>query len=84
MSTFENIHFHGGFRDYQTRVLNNADKYLADGKINIVAAPGSGKTVLGLELIRKIGEPCLIFSPTTAIREQWAERLFSNAAGDLI
>lgn len=74
MSTFENIHFHGEFRDYQTRVLNNADKYLADGKINIVAAPGSGKTVLGLELIRKIGEPCLIFSPTTAIREQWGER----------
>lgn len=74
MSTFENIHFHGEFRDYQTRVLNNADKYLADGKINIVTAPGSGKTVLGLELIRKIGEPCLIFSPTTAIREQWGER----------
>ncbi len=81
MSQFENIHFHGTFRDYQSRVLNNADKYLADGKINIVAAPGSGKTVLGLELIRKIGEPCLIFSPTTAIREQWGERfcdLFLN------
>ncbi len=74
MSQFENIHFHGTFRDYQSRVLNNADKYLADGKINIVAAPGSGKTVLGLELIRKIGESCLIFSPTTAIREQWGER----------
>ncbi len=47
---------------------------MADGKINVVAAPGSGKTVLGLELIRKIGEPCLIFSPTTSIREQWRER----------
>lgn len=74
MSQFEHIYFHGKFRDYQSRVLNNADKYLADGKINIVAAPGSGKTVLGLELIRKIGQPCLIFSPTTAIREQWGER----------
>lgn len=74
MSQFENVHFHGAFRDYQSRVINNADKYLVDGKINVVAAPGSGKTVLGLELIRKIGEPCLIFSPTTAIREQWGER----------
>ncbi len=55
-------------------MLDNAEKYLADGRINIVAAPGSGKTVLGLELIRRIGEPCLIFSPTTAIREQWGER----------
>ncbi len=71
---FEHIHFHGEFRDYQSRVLAKADQYLADGKINIVAAPGSGKTVLGLELIRRIGEPCLIFSPTTAIREQWGER----------
>ncbi len=60
MSPFDHIRFHGEFRDYQSRVLNNADRYLADGKINIVAAPGSGKTVLGLELIRKIGEPCLV------------------------
>lgn len=74
MSQFENIHFHGTFRSYQKRVLDNADKYLKDGKINIVAAPGSGKTVLGLELIRKLGSPCIILSPTTAIREQWAAR----------
>ncbi len=74
MQDFEKVHFRGSFRDYQNRVLNSADRYLADGKINIVAAPGSGKTVLGLELIRKIGKPCLIFSPTTAIREQWGER----------
>ncbi len=74
---FDRIHFHGQFRDYQSRVLSNADKYLTDGKVNIVAAPGSGKTVLGLELIRRIGEPCLIFSPTTAIREQWGERFFN-------
>ncbi len=75
MINFEKIHFHGEFRDYQSRVLKNAKKYLADGKINIVAAPGSGKTVLGLELIRMIGKPCIIFSPTAAIREQWGERL---------
>ena len=74
MDSYKNIHFHGTFRDYQQRVLDNADKYLNDGKINIVAAPGSGKTVLGLELIRRIGEPCIILSPTTAIREQWGMR----------
>jgi superfamily II DNA or RNA helicase len=32
--------------------LNKANRYLSDGKINIVAAPGSGKTILGLELIK--------------------------------
>ena len=74
MNGFENVYFRGKFRDYQQRVLDNAGKYLDDGKINIVAAPGSGKTVLGLELIRRIGAPCIILSPSTAIREQWGQR----------
>ena len=50
---FNNISFKGFFRDYQQRVLDNSSKFLVDGKINIVAAPGSGKTILGLELIRR-------------------------------
>ena len=74
MVNFDGISFKGKFRDYQQRVLDNADKYLKDGKINIVAAPGSGKTVLGLELIRRVGDPCIVLSPTTAIRQQWGER----------
>ena len=71
---FENIRFDGTFRTYQQKILDGAEKYLEDGKINVVAAPGSGKTVLGLELIRRLGKPCLILSPTTTIREQWGER----------
>ena len=85
MNNFENVHFKGKFRDYQQRVLDNADKYLRDGKINIVAAPGSGKTVLGLELIRRLASPCIVLSPTTAIRQQWGERfkdLFLDNAED--
>ena len=73
---FRNVSFHGVFRDYQKRVIDNANTYLKDGKINIVAAPGSGKTVLGLELIRRIGSPCIILSPTTAIRQQWGKRFY--------
>jgi len=30
--------------------------------------------VLGLELIRRQNAPCIILSPTTAIRQQWGER----------
>ena len=77
MDQVKNIKFRGTFRDYQKRVLDNADKYLKDGKINIVAAPGSGKTVLGLELICRLASPCIVFSPTTAIRQQWGDR-FKN------
>ena len=59
---FKDILFKGTFRDYQQRVLDNSSRFLLDHKINIVAAPGSGKTILGLELIRRLNAPCLIFS----------------------
>ncbi len=72
--SFKDIAFCGTFRNYQQRVLDNADKYIKDGKINIAAAPGSGKTVLGLELIRRLQSPCIVLSPTTAIKEQWGKR----------
>lgn len=71
---YNNVKFKGNFRSYQQRILDSADLYLTDGKINIVAAPGSGKTILGLELIRRLGKPCIILSPTTTIRDQWGER----------
>jgi len=74
MKSFEKICFRGTFRDYQQRVLNNKDKYLVNGKINIVAAPGSGKTILGLELIKELNSPTIILSPTTTIKHQWGER----------
>ena len=75
---FENVYFNGQFRDYQQRILDRTDDYLKDGKIHIVAAPGSGKTILGLELIRTLGEPCLILAPTTTIRNQWGDRFCAN------
>ena len=71
---FTNINFKGEFRSYQKRVLDNSYSFLLDGKINIVAAPGSGKTILGLELIKRINSYCIIFSPTTTIRQQWGAR----------
>lgn len=75
---FENVEFKGTFRSYQQKILDDAENYLADGKINIVAAPGSGKTVLGLELIRRLSKPCIILSPTTTVRDQWGERFKEN------
>ena len=77
MLNFKGIHFKGTFRPYQQRVLDSARKHLKDGKVHIVAAPGSGKTILGCELIRSLDSPCLIFSPTTTIREQWGDRFKS-------
>ena len=39
------IKFKYPWRPYQDRVLKESNKFLSDGKINIVAAPGSGKTI---------------------------------------
>jgi len=64
----KNIKFKYTWRPYQAKVLEESEKYLADKKINIVAAPGSGKTVVGLELARRLGKPTLILSPTVTIK----------------
>lgn len=67
--------FQGTWRSYQERVLNHADVYLQDDRIHIVAAPGSGKTTLGIELIGRADAPCLILAPSITIREQWLSRV---------
>lgn len=71
-----NMQFKGAWRDYQARVLAEMDAHLDDGRLHIVAAPGSGKTILGLELMRRLGRPALILAPSLTIRDQWCERLF--------
>lgn len=70
--------FQGQFRNYQQRVLDHAPTYLDDRKIHIVAAPGSGKTILGLELITRLNQPTLILSPSITIKHQWMERFTKN------
>lgn len=72
------LSFKGQWRSYQERVLGEANTYVSDGRIHIVAAPGAGKTTLGIELIRRVGKPCLVLSPRIVIRQQWLERIRSS------
>lgn len=78
MDGFSKIVFSGTFRDYQQSVLNNLGKHMHDKKIHIVAAPGSGKTVLGLEIIRRLREKAIVLSPSITIRQQWGERFYQH------
>lgn len=71
----KSLKFAGTWRSYQARVLDSADSYMEDGRIHIVAAPGSGKTTLGIELIARADAPCLILAPSITIREQWLSRI---------
>lgn len=69
------MQFSGTWRDYQARVLAELESHLADERLHVVAAPGSGKTVLGLEIMRRLGRPSLVLAPNTTIRDQWSSRL---------
>ncbi len=76
MTTFPpDIRFRKPWRSYQQRVLSELEGHLDDNHLHIIAAPGSGKTVLGLEVVRRLDQPTLIFAPSIAIRDQWVERL---------
>lgn len=68
------IRFKYSWRKYQQRVLDELEGHMEDGHLHIVAPPGSGKTVLGLEVMLRINKPTLILAPTLAIRNQWIQR----------
>ncbi|MBF9016022.1 MULTISPECIES: DEAD/DEAH box helicase family protein [unclassified Oceanispirochaeta] len=77
----EEICFKYNWRGYQERVLQEIETHLSDNKLHIIAPPGSGKTVLGLEVVRQLNKRTLILSPTITVRNQWIQRfveLFSN------
>lgn len=69
----DQLSFKGQWRQYQQRVLDKSESFMDDGKIHLVAAPGSGKTTLGIEFIRRFGNPTLILVPTVTIRQQWVD-----------
>lgn len=71
----EHLAFKGEWRAYQKRILEKSDTIMADGHIHLVAAPGSGKTTLGIEFIRRNSNPALILVPTVTIRQQWVDRI---------
>ena len=67
--------FRKTWRVYQSRMLDHLDAYLQNNRLHLVAAPGSGKTVLGLEVIKRVNRPTLVLAPTITIRDQWVDRL---------
>lgn len=70
----EGIKFKYKWRKYQKRVLEELENHLDDNHLHIIAPPGSGKTILGLEVAIRLNKPTLIFAPTIAIRNQWIQR----------
>ena len=72
---FAHMRFSGRWRDYQQRVIAEYEAHFADARLHLVAAPGSGKTIVGLELVRRLGRRTIVLAPTRIIRDQWSQRL---------
>lgn len=76
------VKFKYPWRNYQQRLLDELQSHMEDDHLHVVAPPGSGKTVLGLEVMRRLNQPALICAPSRALRDQWVDRfcsLFLNA-----
>lgn len=76
------LKFNGTYRPYQKRILEKVPLLLSQKKLHLVAAPGSGKTTLGIELILQVNEPCIILTPSITIREQWIQRFIQDFVHD--
>ena len=72
--------FAGTFRRSQVTIFEALGAEPAS-PLHIVAPPGSGKTLVGLELARRNGARALALAPTTTIRSQWARSAAELAAG---
>ncbi len=70
----QGIQFKYSWRRYQQRVVDELKIHLEDKHLHVIAPPGSGKTVLGLEVALRINKPTLILAPTVAIKNQWIQR----------
>lgn len=70
-SPFAALQFRHPFRKYQRMILEQVAAGPGDRRQHLVAPPGAGKTIVGLELIRRFAAPAAIFAPTTTIQEQW-------------
>ena len=75
------LRFRFPWRAYQQRVLDVLDQHLDDDRLHVIAPPGSGKTVLGLEVVRRLGRPALVLCPTITVRQQWLRRFLDDFSG---
>ena len=85
--TYEAWRFTGAWRHYQELCLEafEADRAAGETRTLLVAPPGSGKTLIGLEIVRRLGLPAVVLCPTQTIQRQWRERqaLFGTVSDDV-
>ncbi|MDX2105970.1 MAG: DEAD/DEAH box helicase family protein [Candidatus Melainabacteria bacterium] len=74
---FDELSFLHPLRGYQKEIIELAHQKLNAGEreLNIVAPPGAGKTIIGLQLICDLKIKTLVLCPNTTIQNQWIKKL---------
>lgn len=67
------------FRKHQKIVLEKFEQIILKHKdtpfkFHVVSPPGSGKTIMGIEMGIRMGNPMLIICPNTTIQGQWLDK----------
>ncbi|WP_179334066.1 DEAD/DEAH box helicase family protein [Winogradskyella costae] len=75
LKSLDDLEFIFPWRSYQAELLKHFSTHIEDHHFHVIAPPGSGKTILGLEIVRKLGKKTLVLAPTLTIRNQWENRL---------
>ena len=72
------LQFKGKWRTYQKRILDSLSLHFLDKRLHVVAAPGAGKTTLGIEIIARLNQPTVVLAPTLTIKNQWKTRIIES------
>jgi superfamily II DNA or RNA helicase len=69
----QSLAFPGRWRRYQELALEAFERDREAGRrsTHLVAPPGSGKTLLGMEIVRRLGHRSLVLCPNSAVQAQW-------------
>ncbi|WP_207782537.1 DEAD/DEAH box helicase family protein [Phytoactinopolyspora limicola] len=73
MPAWNSVHYPFPLRTHQQHALDaiGTAKNAGGTRAWVVLPPGTGKTVVGLEAGRRLGQPIVVFGPNTAIQAQW-------------
>ena len=80
MDIFKVMKFRYRFRKHQQMMLDKLDRKLRSSRrkvfrFHLVAPPGSGKTIVGLEIARRLDVPTAVICPNITIQGQWADKI---------
>ncbi len=75
-SPLANLQFRYPLRRYQKEIIELVNLKLERGEkeLHIVAPPGAGKTIIGLQIISQFKCNSLVLCPNTTIQSQWAAK----------